>query len=356
MGNVKGVNVEKPSTKLDNVNVKSGKLINNIINDSSQHEYTTIRPYDDYVPKETYIDITAVLEGMAEIIHVNGEKEACKLLQENGINYNEDDIKSVKSEGSSNERLIITTNSGEEFVFTSSSEGYVLSSIKLSDGTKINCDLSESREKSIRDGGYISEGIPIRGYATIDINGQKFDVNWVGDDVDFETFKNNLNNIKEGLKEYPSNVLKYIKNNSNFKGFYVGTFDSLDDYDRTADASTIAFAYRNEYIYVNVDHPSSLTTDTIVHEMTHILNWSIGKGNIRFTDFDIPINLLFLIYKQMIQQILLTGYPPEGYPDGVPDSSEFFSQAVAAYVEYPEELEALMPELYVYIDFVLNNL
>ncbi len=338
MGSVKGVNVDSINTKIDNVSnvIDNRKAVDSIPLISSSN------PIDEFFSfVESINDIT--------------ESDVVNLLQANGINYNESDIASIDRIGGLVESIVVKTNNGEEFVFTNILAGYKLSAITLSDGTVITCDIPKQTELLIQLPANIGLIVPIRGMGEIEVDGYKTNVYWVGNDVDFETFKENVSNIKAGLSEYPDNVLDYVSDKSRFKGFYIGTFNSTSDFDVVEDADVIAYAKKNNLIYVNVDHPSVLTTDTIIHEIAHVLDYTIGRWEHNSESDKTFINY-YETYKQMIQQIPLTGYPAEGFPDGVPAVEEFYAQAVAAYLEYPEELEALMPEVYDYIDDQFSNL
>ncbi len=334
MGNVKGVNVERPNIKLDNVSINTNE-----------------KPIDFTSLYNETVAVDAVNVNVNEISKI----DAANLLQENGINYNADEIKSIESSGMFDENIVIKMNNGEKFTFLNVGPDLTLFSIKLSDGTTIYCDIPEETERNIKLDGDINSDVPLRGVTEIDVNGYKTNIYWVGDDVDFETFKNKIKDIRAGLKKLPNNVLSYILTRKpSFKGFYVGTLDSASRYDKINDADIAAFTATG-YVFINVEHRISSISETIVHEMAHILDSYLGKNGYH-SEEDATMISYYETYKQMIQQLPLEGYPAEGFPDGLPNVAEFYAESVAAYIEYPDELEALMPEVYDYIDNQFKNL
>lgn len=278
------------------------------------------------------------------------------LLTENGISVGRGDIQSVDIIPNSYS-IVVTLKNGDKFLFAYNGYSYAPSSISLVDGTIINCNISYDQEQDIKDIARIHSDVDIKGYATVEIYGHKTKVHWVGDDVTFYEFKDGLETIKNALDAYPSDVIDFIFEKSDFKGFFIGTFDSLDDYDSVEDASVIAFATRRGFIYLNTNHLNFNVTDVLVHELGHILDHALSDDNsILYSDDDSLLQTYFDRYKRIIQQIDLTGYPSTDFPEGVPNTAEFFAQIITAYLDHPGELQALIPELYYYVEDLFGKI
>lgn len=278
------------------------------------------------------------------------------LLAKNGISVNRADIQSVDIISDSYS-IVVTLKNGDKFLFAYNGYSYVLSSISLADGTIIYCNIPYDQEYAIKDIAGIQSDVDIKGYVTIEIEGHKTNVYWVGDDVPFNKFKEELEAIKSALDSYPSEVIDYIFEKSDFKGFFIGTFDSIDNYDSAEDASVIAFASKKGYIFINTKHPSFNVTDVIVHELGHIMDFALSdEDSCLCSDDDLLLQTYFDRYKKIIQQIDLTGYSSADFPEGVPSTAEFFAQIIVAYLEHPDDLLALIPEVYYYVEDLFGRI
>ncbi len=278
-----------------------------------------------------------------------------------------DDIESITDCGSNGENKKIVINLvdryyggyEEEFdkveVFLTKENGeYIVSSIKFSDGTTIQCNLSESRKQKIRDSISLSEDVEINGYSVLGIKGQRVPVYW--NNHYLRGFKDFLDDVKEALNLYPSNALNRVLDSGHFKGIFFGHHrDAPDGMDK--DETWAAFAHKDEYIYYNVG--GGISIQTILHEFAHTLDYAIEPVviNSHFTQHDVKFKNLYKKYKKQFQQAFddRIGYNSYSYPEGIPYVEEFFADVVPIYLQYPEELESLFPDLYEYVDDIMHG-
>ena len=312
---------------------------------------------DNIVPeKNQEVDTNVEPMGLIEDIFGPSIDDGYNLLRDNGINYQKEDIKSVERRGTNGENIAVITTSGDAFLFKPDGDGFVLSSITMSDGKMVHCDLSESLQEGLRDITDIHDDVEIKGYAIISINGQTTKVYWVGDGVDFDVFKKSVTEIQAALEKYPSNVVGKVLNNSNFKGFFIGKPDDVDanmpGYNNGL--GYVAYAHNDEFIYVNSDCSPNIYT--IEHEFAHIFDSTLTNGKGHYTENDSKIKTLYNKYKKVIQEIMLNGYTSSNYPDGVPSVVEFLACAVPIYLEHPNDLKELMPEVYDYIKELFSSI
>ena len=215
--------------------------------------------------------------------------------------------------------------------------------------------ISEEEQEKLRREFSLEEGIPISGYSVININGQDIKVYWIGDDVYFKDFQKNIKIIEEQISNYPPNALDKVFNSGDFKGVLVGTKRSPTYKDEYA-----AFAHLDEYIYMDVDSYDFNKKSTVYHEFAHILDSTLYGGNGHYTEHEQEILDLYDEYKMSLQEIpelSCNGYCNRNqYPDGVPNVKEFFATIVELYFSRPEELEALLPELYDYVDNIFKSI
>ncbi len=248
-----------------------------------------------------------------------------------------------------NRKIIINDDEGQiEVLLVKENGEYIYSSIKLSDGTTIYCNLSESEKQRIRDSIGLSDDVEINGYSELEINGKKVYSYWVGDDCTLQETRDAISCIKEGLNNYPSNMLNRVFNSDEFKGFFIGT---EKDAPETLSINWAAYACGGKYIFVD---RAPFGSTVIPHEFTHILDNTIGY----FSDSDSEFRNLYNKYKKQFQQAFddRIGYTSSLYPNGIPNNHEFFAEVISIYLETPEEIESLFPDLYVYIDDVITSI
>ena len=343
--------IKKRDAGIENLSKNLNFNISNS-NNIKNSEIKTINTDDKnaYIEKNSYTN--DVLENIIELFGFDKPTidDGHELLRDNSIWYSKDEIKSVEKRGPNNENIIVIMNNGEEFVFVPNSDGdgYILNNIILSDGTSISCALPESRQQEIRELAEIDDEVPIKGWASIEIDGHQTYVYWVGDaSCDFEVFKAQVGNVKKALDRMPNNVLEQIFSNNNFKGFFVGAYYSSsyseNDYN--------AFAFQDNYIYINTHQNASY--ETILHELGHIYDFTIGDGNIHYSVSSSTINQYYSKYGEVIKDLIPTN---SGYHfTGPTNSTEFFACVFQIYLVKPEELKQLVPELYIFMDGLVKN-
>ena len=95
--------------------------------------------------------------------------------------------------------------------------------------------------------------------------------------VSLDDFKNQIQTVQTVLDNYPSNIIKYLFNNFDFKGFFVGYEAYENAHVNLLEVITYAaYAQSNEYIYINNDWNSP---STITHELAHILDAKLANGS-----------------------------------------------------------------------------
>ena len=216
-------------------------------------------------------------------------------------------------------------------------------------------ELSLEEQEQLRKEFNLVDGVPIKGYSILIINGHETKVYWVGDDVDYEDFQKNLKMIEEQMSIYPSNVLNRVFNTGHFKGFLIGTKKSTN----VNCENWTAFAHLDQYIYIIADKYDFNKKSTVFHEFAHILDSALDNGRGHFTINNLEIKTLYEKYRKIIQEIpelSCNGYCNSNqYPDGVPDVKEFFATIVELYFSRPDDLKELLPEVYNYVDNLLKN-
>ena len=263
---------------------------------------------------------------------------------------------SIKRCGPDNENVLVTRGNGDKCYFIPDGNSFKLSHIILSDGTTIHCDLSDSEKAKYNDS-RINDDVDIRGYTTIEVNGHSTKVFWVGDETtDLDAFKKHLNNIKQGLDEIPSNVLKKVIDDGNFNGFYICDSKSASSsgggwsgfYDQDTNAIYIDSSF--SLLYSDADY------ETVIHEFGHAFDFALGNGESKASaDFN-DDNIIAKNWEDngdIMKELIPTS---SGYHTNGPTNLwEFFACAFQIYVKYPDELEELLPDVYEYIkDIVVN--
>lgn len=335
MGEVKSLNVEKINNKIDNVSTSN--------KNESPIEHISPTSEDN-----VFLDVVDLIDNTNEI----DKAGAANFLNENGFNYTEDDIKStdIQTIGVSEEIIVITTKDGEEFTLKNGIDGVVLVSNKMADGTIMYYDLSFITEYSISSKPKLDENTPVKAVAIMYIDGHKTPVYWVDDGTsDLESFKASMDDINTAMNMLPSNVLDEIYGIGGFKGFYVGA-----DYSENLAVSDTYNAYtlHDQFVYVNTQADPNY--ETILHELGHVVDYSIGKGKKHFSEKDSEIKQYYNDYNQTIRDLI-----PEnsGYHDTGPiDEVEFFACAFEAYIDEPDELEQLLPDVYDYMDNIVQGI
>lgn len=352
-------NTNSYSTEKGEVN-KTNSHIENINIDSPQFEADGLikENIDQVLPKSVQDELDEIgitPDELGEMIHFDS--------------ITIDDIESITDCGSNGENKKIVINLvgryyggyEEEFdkveVFLTKENGeYIVSSIKFSDGTTIQCNLSESRKQKIRDSIGLSEDVEIKGYSVLGIKGQRVPVYWNVDSL--RGFKSFLDGVKEALNLYPSSALNRVLDSGHFKGIFYGTHrDAPDGMDK--DENWAAFALKDEYIYYNAGAGLEFSTHYITHEFAHLLDRAMGPNGVtsRFSVEDVKFKKIYEKYKKQFQQAFddRIGYNSYSFPEGIPIVEEFFAEVVSIYLQYPEELESLFPDLYEYVDDIMHG-
>ena len=236
-------------------------------------------------------------------------------------------------------------------VFKSGQQFYL-----MSDGEII---LDDSIQEQIKEGTEIKEDIKIKGFETITVNGHKVNIFWVGDDVPYYTFQEMVKDVEEQLSKYISpELLENILESEDFKGFFVGTNSSIDSGLHTWDYQALAIS--DEYIYINAGLLGALNaavTDIyIVHEFGHIFDATNKRYSLNRYSSDERFQELYVEYKQKLQKFTWKGYNRIMYPGGIPNETEFFAELFTIYCAKPEDLKEAFPELYDYMEELIESI
>ena len=263
------------------------------------------------------------------------------------------DIISVEECGVHSENRKITVSSPEgdlELLFVPKNGEFALSFIKYSDGTTISTDIPEDQMKLIKDSIHSENDVKITGYSIIDIDGRQFRIYRYGEGRSLSQFKQIIDEIKKELSIYPPNVLDYIIKDGNFKGFFIGAPTDAPDSNMASQNGWAAYAHGSDrYIYV-----STIYRDQVIkHEFGHTLDQTLGE-----ISYKQPMLRFFDKYKKLFQEAFddRIGYVSSAFPDGIPYPHEFFAEVMNMYVEFPDEVEALFPDLFEYIDGLIKSL
>lgn len=281
--------------------------------------------------------------------NTNADKEIIiNYFEDNGIkDIKKSDIKTI--EYNDEDGYAVELKSGDIIYF---SPNYLneqkIVGIKLANGEYLAFYPEESiNQESIHSRTSIKENISIKGLLAIDGNTSIY---WL-ENTSFKRFLSVSNNIMENLNNYPSNVKDYILNSESFEGFYVGDFTAVDDTGLTELITVVGYAYSNKRVMFNTIFPTISNSD-IIHELAHILDHLLGEGQYLSNTYD--IKKLYKEYDKQLRKLLdlSDGYKFIGHPD----SNEFFADAITTYLTKPEKLKRTIPELYEYIDNLINNI
>ena len=289
-----------------------------------------------------------------------------ELYNNYGIRINSYDIEKIDKTNTNT--IIVSLNDGTLISLYGSkspqyTEGYRARVFKsgqqfylMSDGEII---LDDSIQEQIKEGTEIKEDIKIKGFETITVNGHKVNIFWVGDDVPYYTFQEMVKDVKEQLSKYISpELLENILESEDFKGFFVGTNSSIDSGLHTWDYQALAIS--DEYIYINAGLLGALNaavTDIyIVHEFGHIFDATNKRYSLNRYSSDERFQELYVEYKQKLQKFTWKGYNRIMYPGGIPNETEFFAELFTIYCAKPEDLKEAFPELYDYMEELIESI
>ena len=335
-------------------NIKKMKKIllpqGNVENTSSKYSSTDasqIIKYANSAKEDLDFEGLGSLDDVADIALKN---VAIDLLHENGFDYSVDDIWEIGEDYFG--KLQVRMQNNEKFTFYKDDNGYKLITIRLSDGTQVNCTLSDAEERELS--GMIKShraNDPFRGYAEIDVNGYKTRVYWVNDaDTDLSAFQKNLNIIRNGISKIPDQFLDVcmVGNGGEFKGFFIGAHYGEQGNHPGNDFN--AYAYNDEFIYVN--STANPWPATIVHELGHIFDYSVN-GDHHVSGYNSWINEFYEHYNQALKPLIPAN---SGYHTTGPTSvHEFFACLFEAYIDSGNDLQQLLPEVYEKLDRWLST-
>ncbi len=279
----------------------------------------------------------------------NDDKEIIvDFFENNGIkDIKSSDIKKIESNGENG--YIVELKSGDIVYFSpNSSNEQKIVGIKLANGEYLAFYSGESiNQETIHSRADIKENISIKGLLSID---EDTSIYWL-ENTSFKRFLAVSNNIIESLNNYPSNVKDYILNSKSFEGFYIGDFTALSDQNAIDIITLEGLAYSGKRIMINTIFP--ITSKWVVtHELAHILDYLLGENHYLSNTY--TIYELYKEYDKPLRKLLdlSDGYKITGHPN----SLEFFADLVTIYLTKPEKLKRSIPELYEYIDNLINNI
>ncbi len=359
MGSVKGVNVERPNIKLDNISVNTNnEIINSDILNTQYNEFQTVEK-TDFDVNGNQMELMGILEDIADFLGIGYPRlqQGYNLLQANDIDCTIDDIKSVEP---TNTGITITMNNGDVFKFTLIDtsfivfENFKLTSIKLADGTEITCcnkdDLSEEDYSDLVNKSALKIDGDIRGYSTIKVNGQDVKVYWVKDNTSLDTYKEELDNIKTAIKHYPSNVIRFLMSKNPDLFFLIGEISSSTFDDEHAEGVLGCIGGYNDSIYINGaandDGHDVDTVESLIGRLFYFY-YKANQGLDPIWDTDYELYDLYLKYVDSISAI--------DNGTGVNITIDFFAKIMNLYIEYNSDLKSLFPEVYDYVEKVIKS-
>ena len=231
----------------------------------------------------------------------------------------------------------------------------VLQKIEYSDDIILQCGLSNEQKSQIRGLINLDDNIEIIGYQTINIDGKNVNFYVTGDTSLYQIYDASLN-IQKSINSLPDYTKNLFLNNPDFKGFFIGSLEE-SPYRGSPDSEngfvTLAYAHGSKYIFLNNNIKRCVKIDNIEHEMGHTID-HILDSNYSYSENSFGFKFLYEMYKKPIIDAFgsLGGYG--GYEE-MPDEAEFFAKAVAIYLNRPDDLKILMPDLYKSIDKTLNG-
>ena len=310
---------------------------------SSKYDSTSVSQIEGYVDEELHFERLSSSGNVGDYTIINATIDdsrwvparlgrILRSLQNDDFNYSLSDVADYGLNSSG--QVVIRMQSGESLLFSKEDDSLV--SIGLSDGTEIHCTLSDAEEAQLS---RMVEGVSItdqiKGYVDVDVNGYKTRVYWMNDSkTGLTEFKNHLDSINYAIDRIPGPILNECMrgNGGEFKGFFVGPTD-LPICAVTPD--------EGNYIYIKVDSNNSYRT--IVHELGHVFDSSIG-GDHHVSDTSHWINNFYEEYGEVMSSLAPTN--SIYHTKGIPNVHEFFACIFEAYIDTPHDLEELIPEVY----------
>ena len=254
----------------------------------------------------------------------------------------------------SNGELIQNENYTAELI-----ENGTLRTVHLEDMDIYLDSVSEQKQDDIRKKCSINNDVAINSVATVYINNQELHFYWLGD-VDYEIFISDVETYSKAFANFPENVQELIS--SHLDGYYIGKpeYRTRDIFEKNAPKDYSAFYNSaSNYIYINGEWLATYIAAN--HEMGHAIDDFLGPpilSNLFFggPSSSVELNNLYKEYKITIQALPEVGYQSIYFPEGMPNSCEFFAEAITQYINNPEELQTLIPELYDYVDELFSNI
>ena len=270
---------------------------------------------------------------------------AFELLTKNLILKAREDIKSINS-NEDNTKLEIQTKDGTVYNYKLKDNDYVLTTLKMSNGTVTHFDedFAEINQILSWEIAAIKMDSEIKAHTKIKINGKTINIYATsGKGSIINNYEEALDGILAAFSSYPKGILDQLLS-SGFDTIIVGP--QSETYG--PDSNWSALTYGDDYMFL--ENTTKNVREVLIHELAHVLDSSIVNGNGHYTDKSKEVKRLYKKYGKMIQQIKIGGYSSDEFPEGPPNVNEFFAKAITQYIECPEELEMLVPELYEYIE------
>lgn len=218
--------------------------------------------------------------------------------------------------------------------------------------------INEKSKQKIREKYDIYDDYDIAGGTIININGKSQVVYWIrgeGKD-DFKMFVNNTHMIEEQINYYPPNATDRVIKSGNFHAILVGPLEAIKRQDPN-DFYLAAFAVNNYYMYVVTNKYDFNKDSSIFHEFSHMLDCTMGDGELYFSQIDSEMSDLFEKNRTEIYnhpELVCNDYCVN--PDGIPNEPEFFATLTQLYLTRPDDLKILLPDCYEYMDTIFNNM
>ena len=283
------------------------------------------------------------LETGLSILSIFGVDNAYGLFAKNKI----DDVKAIDisdvskvSEDSSN--IKVTLKNGDMYIFDSEER---IIGIKTEDyNIYYDYNVSESEKERVRQLLDLNDNVDVNFVATTEMKGEALNYYSVGD-ADISNDVNFPINFSKQYQNFPKDVLAEIS--SSMFGIILGNRET-SPYNPLGGSygayATSGNSDGEKYIFVpNSEDANSdyYKYNTPLHEMSHIIQSSLEIDEVKLEN-------LYEEYREILPTLEESCY------DELPDSDEFFADAVTNYYLNAIELERYLPEVYNFIDEIFG--